>query len=626
MIGFRLTEQQKALIESGYFRVDRDHWNAEARRWYESANYRLLTPRWKFLTPHPIQTQMVPRRFRFNLVPKGRRSGGSERWKRELVRDAITPRNYPGRFMFSAPTRTQAKALGWDDLKELVPRRELDPTKGRLGISESELTIFLRSGNRIMVVGLDEPRRVEGQALDGAVIDEIQQIKPKAWTSSIRPALSTAGRQGWAALVGRPEGKNHFYEWVRKFGIPDEETEWGLFAWPSWDILPDAEIKSARATIDDVSFAQEYGAEFVTFDGRAYHSFVRQVHAAERLSYDPTLPLIFCFDFNREPGVACVVQDQPYRGKNPSMAPEFTAVIGEVWIEKNSNTQRVADRLIQDWSHHRGLVALEGDATGGAQGSAKVAGSDWDIIKNAMRPVPGWEVRDRVPRANPLERTRVNAMNARLMAADGTIRMLIDPVAAPHVANDLDDTALLAGGSGEIDKPSKGERSIQTHMCFAAGTMVAHKDGDMPIEKIPERGIIVGPRLNDDGRFVEFIEGHEYHGGGVARGYGDVVDVLSKEWHSVRCTPNHRFLTTDQEWVEARDLTGKYVWGLTRPILVTAVVPAGKATLYCPTVPSVGCFALWNGMIVSNSDALGYYVVRKYPIVASSPHLSISLG
>ena len=46
MIGFRLSPFEQRRIEEGYYRVDRPHWEAEARRWYDSPNYRLLTPRW----------------------------------------------------------------------------------------------------------------------------------------------------------------------------------------------------------------------------------------------------------------------------------------------------------------------------------------------------------------------------------------------------------------------------------------------------------------------------------------------------------------------------------------------------------------------------------------------------
>jgi len=58
----------------------------------------------------------------------------------------------------------------------------------------------------------------------------------------------------------------------------------------------------------------------------------------------------------------------------------------------------------------------------------------------------------RVPPANPMERPRVNAVNTRLLAGDGVIRLMVDPKRAPNVVKDLEGVRLLAGGSGEIDK------------------------------------------------------------------------------------------------------------------------------------------------------------------------------
>lgn len=129
-----------------------------------------------------------------------------------------------------------------------------------------------------------------------------------------------------------------------------------------------------------------------------------------------------------------------------------TGVIGEVHIPRNSNTPAVCRKLIEDWKNHQGPVRCYGDATGGSRGTAKVQGSDWDLIKAELRPVFGDRLSFRVPAANPPERARVNAMNTRLLTGDGVIRLMVDPARAPNVVKDLEGVRTLAGGSGEIDK------------------------------------------------------------------------------------------------------------------------------------------------------------------------------
>jgi phage terminase large subunit len=45
---------------------------------------------------------------------------------------------------------------------------------------------------------------------DGVVLDETGQIRPSAWYSVLRPALSD--RKGWAIFAGTPAGKNFFWQ------------------------------------------------------------------------------------------------------------------------------------------------------------------------------------------------------------------------------------------------------------------------------------------------------------------------------------------------------------------------------------------------------------------------------
>ena len=57
-----------------------------------------------------------------------------------------------------------------------------------------------------------------------------------------------------------------------------------------------------------------------------------------------------------------------------------------------------------------------------------------------------------VPRHNPTERSRINAVNSRLRSLDGIVRLFIDPSKAPFLVKDLEGVRTIEGGSGEIDK------------------------------------------------------------------------------------------------------------------------------------------------------------------------------
>jgi len=417
----------------------------------------LVPPRLHPLRPHPEQQRLLASKARFRVVPAGRRSGKTELAKRFVVHKAfsVTP-HIDSRYFLAAPTRDQAKAIFWHDVKSMISRHLLaEPPR------ESDLSLKLVNGSEIYVIGMDRPERIEGRPWDGGVLDEYANMKAGAWGENVRPALSD--RLGWCWLIGVPEGRNHYYDLYR-YAMSGVDPEWDAFTWHSADILPEAEVESARRVLDELVYAQEYEGSFISFEGRAYYPFQEATHCAP-LTYNPAAPLILCFDFNVEPGVAAIIQEQHL----PNGMPDHmtgTAVIGEVHIPRNSNTPAVCRRILADWGDHQGEVYCYGDATGGSRGSAKVQGSDWELIKEELRPVFGDRLYMKVGRSNPSERARVNAVNSRFHTAAGEEWMMVDPSKAPNVVRDFEGVRLLAGGSGEIDKRADPKLS---HLTDAIG-------------------------------------------------------------------------------------------------------------------------------------------------------------
>jgi len=420
--------------------------------------------RWFPLPNHPGVQGFLGSRARFNIVPAGRRSYKTETAKRRAIRKALTERTvYGARYIFCAPVRDQAKRIFWDDLKALVPE-EFYARKPQ----ETELTIRLVTGNELQVVGMDRPQRVEGASpIAHAVLDEYADMKPEAWDNHIGPALTDFG--GTADFIGVPEGRNHYYDLYRE-AQADLTGFWAAWHWTSEEILAAEEIEYWRNRLDPNTYAQEFLASFVAYLGRAYYPFEDALHADEGLPYDPHAPLNLCFDFNQAPGVAAVVQE--------AATIDRTMVLGQVYIPTNSRTPMVCDALLDGSRHgpgyrdHAGLVYLYGDATGGAQGSAKVEGSDWDLIRKKLRPVFGDRLIDRVPKANPRERARVNAVNARLLSDDGSVRLVVDAKRAPNVVRDFEGVRTVEGGTGEIDKKRHRADGL-THISDAIGYYVA---------------------------------------------------------------------------------------------------------------------------------------------------------
>ena len=448
------------------------------------------------IKPDGQQAGWINSMKRFHVVPAGRRSLKTEIGKRKLIRRALTVHcewDDP-RFFAGAPTRDQAKAIFWSDLKTMIPRVLM-----RRAPLETDLRIDLVNGAELHVLGLDKPERIEGRPWDGGILDEYADMEAGAWGANVRPALSD--RKGWCDMIGVPEGRNHYYD-LAKYAQSGIDPEWGYFTWFSSEILPPEEIESARRTLDQLVFEQEYEASFVNFEGRAYYPFIEGAHTA-KLKYDPRQPLILCFDFNVEPGVCAIVQEQvlPKQYEHHAQTGAVlldkpitgTGVIGEVHIPRNSNTPAVCRAILANkdgapsiWSKHPGSVRCYGDATGGARGTAKVEGSDWELIEKELRSTFKDRLSFRVKAANPSERARINAVNSRLKSTTGDIRLIVDGAAAPNVVKDFEGVTLLKGGSGEIDKKASPKL---THVSDAIGYYVEY---EFPVFSGQVQKVVIG--------------------------------------------------------------------------------------------------------------------------------------
>ncbi|MEN6336813.1 MAG: terminase family protein [Phycisphaerales bacterium] len=455
----RLTEAQAAFIDST---VGGDDYEQALLSYRQAlAAFQSLLPsapgrmdpakRWYPLRRHDGQRDLWTSPARFKIAACGRRSGKTELAKRYALKLAMGAQQFAdARYLFCGPTFMQAKRVFWKDVKALIGRHNLAGESLR-AISESELTIRLTSGAEVCVIGLDKPERAEGTPIDFAVIDEAADTREDAWTEHLRPGLSERGGRAW--ICSTPEGRNWFFRLCEKAQTEqkDHPDLWSFHCWPSSDILPPQEIEIAKAELDERTYRQEYEASFETASGRVFYPFDRAIHARHPIPYNPELPLLIGFDFNVSPGTAVICQEIPPGVVcDPHVSYPCTGVIDEVWIPDNSNTRRVCDYIIQSYGDHPGIVTCFGDASGGARGTAKVQGSDWDLVRAFLEPTFGSRLKFRVPRKNPAEKVKVNTLNSRLLSADGTVHLLLARSMCPRLM--LDFEGVVYTPDGDIDK------------------------------------------------------------------------------------------------------------------------------------------------------------------------------
>jgi hypothetical protein len=178
----------------------------------------------------------------------------------------------------------------------------------------------------------------------------------------------------------------------------------------------------------------------------------RDRHEREDVAYDTAWPLILAHDFNRDPLCAVVLQvDREQRR---------AWVLDEIVIPGCGLTQYSAGEFIRRYAPRgaagaparrsttgegargsRITVLLTGDRTGN-QGGTACSSTDFDVLKQALR--PHFDVRFSEGKANPPELDRVNEVNALLEPALGELRLFVHKRCERLIA-DLEKVTFIPG-------------------------------------------------------------------------------------------------------------------------------------------------------------------------------------
>jgi hypothetical protein len=233
------------------------------------------------------------RTSRWAIAVAHRRAGKTVACVNHLIKEAAVCDKGNPRFAYIAPQLNQAKDIAWTYLLEYT---ECFGSERR--VNASELWVELpNNGARIRIYGADNPDRLRGIYLDGAVLDEFGDMDPTVWSQVIRPALSD--RKGWAVFIGTPKGKNTFHTlWVNAETDPD----WFTLKLKASDtgLLDAAELADAQKMMGEDEYAQEYECSFeAAVKGAYYGKEMNAAEEAERITsvpYDPRIPVHTAWD------------------------------------------------------------------------------------------------------------------------------------------------------------------------------------------------------------------------------------------------------------------------------------------------------------------------------------------
>lgn len=406
-------------METGNYALDR-----QLKRWYE-------------LKDHPKQLELlqaVPKGLRFPLVPAGRRSGKTERFKRFLIKQA---NKIPGAYFAAAPTHDQAKKIFWQDLKDFSLSSVLEKRP-----SESDRIIYLDNGSEIHVIGLDKPQRIEGIPWKGGGIDEFADIKADAWEANIYPALNTVNPLepdylAWCWLLGVPDGLNHYY---RLCETADLTEDFQVFHWMTEEIFPEMAEK-AKSVMSTKQYNQEFRAQFETATGRIYEEYSKHNYTHETIK--PYEQLHWSHDQNFTPLSSCisVIRD------------DSMYILDEIVLTSAVSEQSALEFVEKFKDHQNKHVKIYGDPAGRA-GEKHGHKSDYNQVEDVLR-ANGWRFTRCVKKAAPAIKDRQNAVRAKIKTANGKISLFVNKKTAKWSHEGLATVQLKEGSAFQEDQTNQ---------------------------------------------------------------------------------------------------------------------------------------------------------------------------
>jgi hypothetical protein len=388
----------------------------------ESRHELVLTERWTgshALDYKPAQALFWHHPARFKECAAGRRSGKTEITKRDAVLQLaiLGSDGNPQQIGIGAPTYTRVRDIFFEDIRALIPKHWIKSVRESLGSMEFK-THWDAS---IRLVGLANPKIVEGTPWHKFYCDETPDTPPGWIKTNLRPALATKGINGSAWFIGVPDeaGSNQTeYEELWERGLRWPETEHCAFWWPASDILSPEEFEAIAADMDELTFRQEMLGLFIRSGNKAIPNFQPSYHVDKHYAeYSPFLPIGHSFDFGVQPSVSLVGQHY----------------LNQIWIcdeiaVDDGSTDVVCREFLaragaEGWSLQNG-VEVYGDASGRTPGQ-NIGKSDYQIIRE--------EYSGRFPLAfknlihNPEIKDTVNAVRRKMMDRFGRVNLFIHP-------------------------------------------------------------------------------------------------------------------------------------------------------------------------------------------------------
>ena len=286
--------------------------------------------------------------------------------------------------------------------------------------------------------------------------------------------------EGSLVVASTPDGFNFFH---KLFNAAHDSNLWKAWHYKSTDggYMTEEQVNRERDNMTYEAWRQEYFAEFIGHAGRVYYNFDLARHC-KPVTFVEGADIYWCWDFNVKPCVHSVLCHI-----NKGKVYQF----GEICIGETPDT--VNAFIAQFPPEAVGNIIIYGDYNG----SISTTGvSDYQLIEQMLRRA-GYPEPDLRIAPNPPERDRTNAVNGKMLNANGQVGYYINKHKCPKTVSDFLDIKRHEK-TGKIDKAADPNK---THASDALGYMIA---SEFPTEWARKKRVAVEKRpvVNDFGYWV----------------------------------------------------------------------------------------------------------------------------
>lgn len=229
--------------------------------------------------------------------------------------------------------------ISWDLQRELIRKNALEVVVD----NKKDKVIELSNGSTIRMGSINQVDSSVGRSYDLIIFDEAALVDGKdAFERALRPTLDKPGSR--AIFISTPRGKTNWFAEYYERGFSSEFPEWCSIKATYKDNprMSESDIAEARKAMSPALFAQEYEADFNTYEGQIWNLLDKHIIGNSDMTIPPRedMDIIAGLDMGYKDSTAYVIVGYDFKRElffildeykeNKRTTSQYAAAITEV--------------------------------------------------------------------------------------------------------------------------------------------------------------------------------------------------------------------------------------------------------------------------------------------------------